>query len=363
LMLFYACSPSSDPIGSVPGESDPLRPGFPTTSPTPDKPAGDTGIRYVATESDLPECNGDLEGHIFFIEDINAFRACLDGAWKEIDMKGEKGDKGDRGDTGIVTDNISQTMRDIWATNVRSSAFIQVTYGSLYVASGSGFVVGQDLVATNGHVVSEYYRGYSISSIKVWFPETTSGDTRYDERPTAYARATAVDRTIANSDDIALISVPTGSRTPMTLSTYDEAPDHLDTEQGVALASEILLMGYSSGTTYAHFTIGRINAIQPVTDNFLDGFLNSGRLVYEYDTVSGGGSSGGALFDMSGKVIGLNFAGNTSSADTEFGYGVQIKHLRNLLSSPRLWDAYTFVDNEPEDGDLIPIELQSVFED
>jgi V8-like Glu-specific endopeptidase len=68
-----------------------------------------------------------------------------------------------------------------------------------------------------------------------------------------------------------------------------------------------------------------------------DELVANGTLVMEYDLVSGGGASGAPVLNAKGEVIAMNFAGNTKDSDTEFGYGVIVKALRQALTTTRVW--------------------------
>jgi hypothetical protein len=70
-----------------------------------------------------------------------------------------------------------------------------------------------------------------------------------------------------------------------------------------------------------------------------DGLIASRTTVYKYYLVSGGGASGSPILDEKGEFIAINFTGNSKDADTEFGYGVIGKGLRDLLASPRVWQS------------------------
>ena len=297
----------------------------------------------VDKESDLPKCEEKLNPKIIYVNDTSSFYVCKDDKWSAVEMKGEKGDPGP---------SISDLWRQVWKDNVESAAYIEAKYESAYCyqyESGSGFVVENGVVATNGHVVPENViesgcGTMTLQEVRVWFPEDAKGDTRHQDRNDDGV-ATHVDWRLEHTHDTVLLKVDTGSRKPLVVATEGEASEHLE-GPGVKLGQEVLQLGYSGASTYVHFATGRITAIQPAkTDGFLSslisgGLIVDGRTVYEYDLVSGAGSSGGALMSLDGKVIGINFAGNTESADTEFGYAVTVEGLRTLLSEPKQWQAF-----------------------
>ncbi len=296
----------------------------------------------VDKESDLPKCEEKLNPKVVYVSDLASFYICKDSNWTAAEMKGEKGDPGP---------SISDLWRQVWKDSVKSAAYIESKYESNYCyqyESGSGFVVEQGVVATNGHVVPVAITKSGCGTmilveVRVWYPEDAKGDTRHRDRNDDGV-ATHVDRRLEKTHDTILVKVDTGERQPLTIATKDQASDHI-TGTGVKLGQEVLQLGFSGASTYVHFATGRVTAIQAAKSG---GFLSSlislnlienGRLVYEYDLVSGAGSSGGALMSLDGRVIGVNFAGNTEQSDTEFGYGVTAEGLRTLLSGNKQWQA------------------------
>jgi len=293
--------------------------------------------------SELPKCEEDLNPKVIYVVDVASFYICNDEKWAALEMKGEKGDPGP---------SISDLWRQVWKTNIGSAAYIEAKYDSAQCyqyESGSGFVVESGVVATNGHVAPESITQsgcgtMTLQEIRVWYPEDAKGDTQHKDLDDDGV-ATHVDWRLKSTHDTILLKVDTGDRKPMVIETSGEATNHIDGD-GVKVAQEVLQFGYSGASTYVHFATGRITGIQPAkSGGFLSslissGLIEDGRIIYEYDLVSGAGSSGGALLSLDGKVIGINFAGNTESSDTEFGYAVTVEGLQLLLSEPKQWQTF-----------------------
>lgn len=84
------------------------------------EPKSDASIfptAYVSYEIDLPDCDLSTKGYMFFIADLNTFKACVDESYISINIKGDSGEKGDSGDSivgeqgepGIDSNSISRT--------------------------------------------------------------------------------------------------------------------------------------------------------------------------------------------------------------------------------------------------------------
>lgn len=351
------CACAEDAKSSGQRQSTALKATTPSGA-TSDRNGSQSDAIAVITGKDAGPCTEADAGKLVYMLETKTLLVCNGSAWGEA-LSGAKGDKGDDGDKGDKGDGIAEQVekwRAVFKDSVQRTAYIRATYfkthnspahGADYCkasGSGTGFIVGKDLVATNGHVVEAQLAlepvdpvcgsAMPLSKVEVWFPDAT-GDTRHHAR-SPDATATRVDRSIAQSDDLALLEVATGSRAPLTLSKRDESADHISGD-GVRLGEEVLLLGFSLGTTFVHFATGKVTGIQPVNAELLPGFIDEGKLVYQYDLVSASGASGGAVFDAAGEVVGINFAGYTPSANFDMGYALQAKHLRKLLGQARVW--------------------------
>jgi ELWxxDGT repeat protein len=68
----------------------------------PEGPPGADGssLHLVVAESDLPECNGDLQGQIYFVSSDGAFQVCSTMGWSVVDLTGTAGTDGTNGTDG-----------------------------------------------------------------------------------------------------------------------------------------------------------------------------------------------------------------------------------------------------------------------
>ena len=72
----------------------------------PEGPPGADGtdgssLHLVVAESDLPECNGDLQGQIYFVSSDGAFQVCSTMGWSVVDLTGPAGTDGTDGQDGL----------------------------------------------------------------------------------------------------------------------------------------------------------------------------------------------------------------------------------------------------------------------
>lgn len=313
-----------------------------------------TSVPIFANKADLPDCQKEIEGGIAYVLKERSFYICEDKKWKFSSLKGEDGAP------GAVISPLGDQWRKVWKKWVKSSAYIE----SMYVAtnsarpclgpryeSGSGYIVGKDLLVTNGHVVPKFIDDPScgemeLKRVRVWYPEDSKGDTKHTSPHSVDGVVTRVDRSIEKEYDTLLLEVPTGDRAPMRLSKDGLSKNGIDGD-GLKLNDDVLQIGFSGGTTFPHFATGKVTQMA-ATENrggygylaqlVVDGLVKNGATVIEYDLISGSGSSGGAVLDLRGLVVGTNFAGNSKDADTEFGYAVPVNHVIELLAKERIWD-------------------------
>ena len=327
------------------------------------------GAFVVAKTSDLPTCDTSINQALAYVEESKEFKTCKDGEWTSLDINSKFVKEADTTDA----------WRIIWQGNIEKIALVNMVWGDLLdkcpllpepSGRGTAFMVGANLLATAGHVVKQIYLltvdwegnqdlkdqivsacshlikeqttskvilSLPLKKVNLWFPVSKEGKTAVNsEGPAAVAKA--VDISLVETDDVALIQTENLDRSGVTLSSRDQADESKAEEKptGVYLGEPMIILGYSMSTDYAHFVTGHINAFKGNQDTYFQS-ISQDRFVYEYDAVTGTGSSGGPVFDLNGEVIALHFAGDQTTSDTEFGYGIQIKHLRSLLESQRVW--------------------------
>jgi S1-C subfamily serine protease len=164
------------------------------------------------------------------------------------------------------------------------------------IVEGSGFVVGDGLIATNAHVVAGIASPYVIDgngthlSTPIWFDPNL---------------------------DFAVLRVNDLAGGPLTFNTGTIAP-------GVPGG----VLGYPGGGNFTAGTAAIINEIIAIGRNIY-GQSRTVRDVYAIQATVMPGNSGGPLIDMNGNVMGIVFATSTTTNDT--GYALSVPQVINEL--------------------------------
>ncbi len=58
-------------------------------------------VRFALNMSDLPVCDQQIEGRLYYVQSEESFHVCLDRGWEEIDLIGPKGEVGETGRDGL----------------------------------------------------------------------------------------------------------------------------------------------------------------------------------------------------------------------------------------------------------------------
>ena len=60
----------------------------------------DWQVHFASSSSDLPECNDDTNGRLYYVETDNQFQVCKTSGWQVITIQGEDGSNGVDGTDG-----------------------------------------------------------------------------------------------------------------------------------------------------------------------------------------------------------------------------------------------------------------------
>jgi serine protease Do len=192
-------------------------------------------------------------------------------------------------------------------------------YGGTYQVSGagSGIIIGTNdtelLIATNNHVVED------TTSLTIEFVDGTSVEA-------AYVKGTS------SSNDIAVVAVKLSDISDETsqeikIATLGDSDQLSVGDQVVAIGNAL---GYGQSVTVGY--VSALNRELTVENATIENAIQT-------DASINGGNSGGALINMKGEVVGINFAKlssssySSSSASIEgMGYAIPISEVKDILS-------------------------------
>jgi len=176
-----------------------------------------------------------------------------------------------------------------------------------YVDHGSGFIVGENVVATNWHVAEYFFEPLDLHNLpsSISFPklyvkypaEQTLNDNEFLKEP---VEVTGVYSGLKYYN-IALLQVNTLGRKPVKLNSqrWEDAE----------ILSPVMAMGYPLNFEFVSATTGRITSIliNANADNNI-WWIKPETKLYKVDVQIDAGDSGGPLFNKEGEVIGINFS-------------------------------------------------------
>ena len=229
-------------------------------------------------------------------------------------------DKGSSTGTLTVSDvakAVLPSVVSITSTSIYQSGLNSFMYGGTYQVNGagSGIIIGTNdtelLIATNNHVVAD------TTSLTVEFIDGTSIDS-------AYIKGTN------SSNDIAVIAIKLSEITEDTSSAIRIAT--LGDSDDLKIGDQVIAVGNALGYGQS-VTVGYVSALnREVTVE------NTTISAIQTDASINGGNSGGALINMKGEVIGINFAkqsssGMTSSSTVEgMGYAIPVSQAKDIIN-------------------------------
>ena len=109
----------------------------------------------ITTAADLPTCEGEIVGRLYYIESTSLFQVCKTTGWTNINVKGADGTNGTNGTSGLtVTSNkiISSDSTD---------------YCNQYTGENCNFKGGQIITYSDGSFILTYYFRYFYSNNEV----------------------------------------------------------------------------------------------------------------------------------------------------------------------------------------------------
>lgn len=186
------------------------------------------------------------------------------------------------------------------------------------VGSGSGVIIAQNeeelLIVTNAHVIeAEKYSNYTLQSAS--YTITFADDAQVE----AYTRG--VDEEL----DLAVIAVKlekisSETKKVIKVATVGDS-DALKVGNGVIAIGNALGYGQS-------MTVGYVSALNREV-SFADGYT---RVLLQTDAAINPGNSGGGLFDMKGRLVGINSAKIADKDIEGIGYAIPISSVEEVIT-------------------------------
>ncbi len=216
-----------------------------------------------------------------------------------------------------VAKAVLPSVVSITSTSIYQSSMNPFMYGGTYQVkgAGSGIIIGTNdtelLIATNNHVVED------TTNLTVEFVDGTSVDT-------AYIKGTN------SSNDIAVIAVKLSEITEDTSSAIRIAT--LGDSDELEIGDQVIAIGNALGFGQS-VTVGYVSALNRELT-----VENTTIKAIQTDASINGGNSGGALINLKGEVIGINFAkqssnGSSSSSTVEgMGYAIPVSQARDIIN-------------------------------
>ena len=180
----------------------------------------------------------------------------------------------------------------IAAKNGPAIVFIAVEEANGELMSGSGFnVAPSGLIVTNRHVVQDA-QGRPAKRVKVIFDNTKG----------AWKSAHVIK--VSATDELAFIKIDDAGTYPVVLGVAKQS--------SIKVGAPVALIGYPLGTSTAGMG-GDINKLSPKSTLGLGTVSKVLADTLQFDAFAAPGSSGSAVFDSRGYVIGVLFGGQTES--------------------------------------------------
>lgn len=177
------------------------------------------------------------------------------------------------------------------------TSFFGRTYTQTYSSSGSGFFVTEDgYIVTNYHVIEGAYE----------VTVTTYDGTQYPAVISGYEA----------SNDIAVLKVE-GSFTPVDIGDSST----------LSVGDDVLVIGNALGELSYTFTDGVVSYLDRAVATESGGVIN----MFQTNAAINNGNSGGPVYDMRGRVVGIASAKYASGSVEGLGFCIPINDVKEMI--------------------------------
>lgn len=223
----------------------------------------------------------------------------------------------------VFADNESEAVSAARKGVVQINLVYKDAQGNVHaIQGGSGFLIGDQVVLTNNHVVTmddetktlageAFGVDFNNSSTKTEIQVVVTRDVVY----TATIRANSAEMDLAVLD----LSAPIGDRSVLNLADSSE----------VSEAQPVYALGFPGSSQLAqdfqYYTSDDVTVTNGIVSKLTS--LN-GVAIIQHSAKVTGGNSGGPLVDQNGNVIGMNAF---TSEDQEYYYAITVNEIKDLL--------------------------------
>lgn len=223
----------------------------------------------------------------------------------------------------VFADNETEAVSAARAGVVQINLAYRDAQGNAHaIQGGSGFLIGDQIVLTNNHVVTmdndtkaaagdAFGVDFNNSATKTEIQVVVTRDVVY----TATIRANSAEMDLAVLD----LSAPIGDRSVLTLADSSEVTE----------AQPVYALGFPGSSQLAqdfqYYTSNDVTVTNGIVSKLTS---QNGVSTIQHSAKVTGGNSGGPLVDQNGNVIGMN---SFTSEDQEYYYAITVNEIKDLL--------------------------------
>ncbi len=203
-----------------------------------------------------------------------------------------------------------QSAKEVYAQNSRSVLVIHaLDEEGEYINQGSGVVISSDLVATNCHL---FYEGFTSIGVQKYDAPDRESD---DENGKMDAEIVATDLKL----DVCILSVAELADEPAAI------PIRLGSANSMSIGEEVYALGAPHGL--------ELSLSRGIVSQLWKEAGDESAPEIQTDVAISGGSSGGALLDSTGKLVGITTYKYTEDDAEGLTFALPVEWVLELLNS------------------------------